>query len=220
MLQAAETHNLAQNLPTVEDLLSVDQACFCRGRSTRDHITTLTTFIENGFEKTGAVFLDLTAAHDTIWHTGLLYKLSKCLLLWCVQTVELLLRNRRFRVHMGDDVSSWQRQANGLSQGSVLAPTLFNLYNLPLTHSRRFIYGDEILCDLQAETFLEIECTLTADLDHLAKYCQLWHLKLSTSKTVTSVFHLHNNGAHSELNVYMNGQRLKHDPYPVYLGVT
>jgi len=27
--------------------------------------------------KTGAVFLDLTAAYDTIWHTGLLHKLSQ-----------------------------------------------------------------------------------------------------------------------------------------------
>jgi len=32
---------------------------------------TLSTFIENGFQlkqKTGAVFLDLTAAYDTVWH--------------------------------------------------------------------------------------------------------------------------------------------------------
>ena len=40
------------------------------------------------------------------------------------------------------------------------------------------------------------------------------------SKTVTSVFHLHNNRSRRELNARMNGQRLKHDPYPVYLGVT
>jgi len=81
--------------PTVEDLVSVNQAGFHHGCSTCDQVTALTTFIENGFEKTlktGAVFLKLTAAHDTIWHVGLLCKLSKwCLLFWCVQTVELLL---------------------------------------------------------------------------------------------------------------------------------
>ena len=39
-------------------------------------------------------------------------------------------------------------------------------------------------------------------------------------KTVTSVFHLHYNRSRRELNVHMNGQRLKHNAHPVYLAVT
>jgi len=73
---------LQRIFPTVEDVLIFDQAGYRHCRSTCDQVKALTTFIENGFEKTlitGAVFLDLTAAYDTIWHTGLLYKLSKCL---------------------------------------------------------------------------------------------------------------------------------------------
>ena len=95
---------------TMEYLLSVDQAGFRCGRSACNQVTALTTFIEKRFEKTlktGAVFVDLTVAFETIWHTGLFYKLSKCLPFWCIQTVELLLRNYRFLVHMGDNVSSW-----------------------------------------------------------------------------------------------------------------
>jgi len=53
--------------PTVEGLLSPDQAGFRKGRSTCDQVAALTTFIENG-----AVFLDLTAAYDTVWHIGVL----------------------------------------------------------------------------------------------------------------------------------------------------
>ena len=70
MLQAAGTYRLAENL-----LNSVVQVGVRHGRSTCDQVPALTTLIENGFEKTlktGAVFLDLTAAYDTIWHTGLL----------------------------------------------------------------------------------------------------------------------------------------------------
>ena len=55
--------------PTVEGLLSPDQAGFRKGRNTCDQVAALTTLIENGFQqnlKTGAVFLDLTAAYDTV----------------------------------------------------------------------------------------------------------------------------------------------------------
>jgi hypothetical protein len=88
--------------PSVEQILSPDQAGFRRNRSTCDQVAALTTFIENGFQrnlKTGAVFLDLTAAYDTVWHTGVLAKLTTSMPYWFVRLVELMLRDRRFRVH-------------------------------------------------------------------------------------------------------------------------
>ena len=211
--------------PLTESILSPDQAGFRCGRSTCDQVAALTTYIENGFQqqlKTGAVFLDLTAAYDTVWHTGLLAKLTQNMPYWFCRLVELLLRGRRFRVHMGNDVSAWRNQVNGLPQGSVLAPTLFNLYttDLPVTISRRFIYADDICFGTQAQTFAELECNLSSDMARMAQYCQYWRLKPSAAKTVSSVFHLHNASASHELNVLLNGQRLKHDPHPVYLGVT
>ena len=94
--------------PTVEGLLSPDQAGFRKGRSTCDQVAALTTFIRNGFQqnlKTGAIFLDLTAAYDTVWHTGLLCKPSKSMPYWFTRLMGLLLRDRRSRVHIGNDTS-------------------------------------------------------------------------------------------------------------------
>ena len=48
-----------------------------------DQVTLLTQSIENAFEakkKAGAVFIDLTAAYDTVWHHGLTCKLLRLLL--------------------------------------------------------------------------------------------------------------------------------------------
>ena len=107
-------------------------------------------------------------------------------------------------------------------QGSVLAPTLFNLYtnDLPVTKSHRFINADDICFGTQAQTFAELECSLTSDMARMTDYCHHWRLKPSPAKTVSCVFHLHNASASRELNVSLNGKRLKHDPHPVYLGVT
>ncbi len=43
---------------------------------------------------------------------------------------------------------------------------------------------------------------------------------LSATMTVSSIFHLHNAQVNRELNIFLKGQRIKHDPNPTYLGVT
>ena len=58
----------------VDQFLPDEQAGFREGRCTTDQVNLLTDDIEAGFErndKCGAVFIDLSAAYDTVWHSGL-----------------------------------------------------------------------------------------------------------------------------------------------------
>jgi len=66
----------------------------------------------------------------------------------------------------GDDTSAWRTQVNGLPQGSVLSPTLFNLNtnDLPVTGSRKFIYADDTCLIKQAQRYAELECCLSSDI--------------------------------------------------------
>ena len=115
------------------------------GRSTLDETVLLTQHIEDSFEtkkKAGAVFVDLTAAYDTVWHRGLSCKLLRLLPdKHMVQMIMELIRNRSFTLSIGDSKRSrLRRLQNGLPQGSVLAPLLFNIYtyDLPSTISQKY----------------------------------------------------------------------------------
>ena len=56
---------------TVEGTLPYTQAGFRKGKSTTEQTARLVNDIETAFQKKqkfGAVFIDLTAAYDTVWH--------------------------------------------------------------------------------------------------------------------------------------------------------
>ena len=121
-------------------------------------------------------FLDLTAAHDTVSHKCMLVKLSKVLPCWTISVIELLWERRRFRVNMGDTSRSWRVQKYGVPQGSVLAPTVFNLYinDLPAITCRKFIYADDICLAHQARTFEDLNTTINDDIAKFSEYCKRW----------------------------------------------
>src|SRR6218665_1866997 len=115
---------------------------------------------------------------------------------------------------MGNKTSSWRTQKDGLQQGSVLSPSLFSVYINDL-QSRKFAYADDIALASQQTTFERIEEDLNMDLGKVSEYFQKSCLIPSTTKTVSCVFHLHNVKASRELNIFLNGMRIMHDPKPV-----
>jgi len=54
----------------------------------------------------------------------------------------------------------------------------------------------------------------------MSHFCRQWRHKPSASKTISSVFHLHNTSATRKLSVYLDGQRLRHECHPTCLEVT
>jgi len=77
---------------------------------------------------TGAVFLDLAKAFDTVWIDGLLYKLT---LLnfpsYIVHTISTYLKDRTFEMSFQTATSTRRGMRAGESQGGMISPVLFSL---------------------------------------------------------------------------------------------
>ena len=111
---------------------------------------------------------------------------------------------------------------NGIPQGSVLAPLLFNIYisNLPTTVSRKYAYADDLAIMHADGDWQAVEGVLSKDMAMLGEYLQTWRLKLSTSKTVSAAFHFNSKEAKHELKVNFNNETLSFWSETKYLGIT
>ena len=154
----------------------------------------MTEHIEDGYEKrliTGTVFVGLSAAYDTVNHRRLI---SKVLEMTgddhLTDLIRTMLESRRYFVVLNGKKSRWRRQRNGLPQGSVLAPMLFNIYNndQPVhVDTRSFIYADDLYIESQGNDFNNIEASLTSALSTMTTYYDTNQLRANPSMTQTDV---------------------------------
>ena len=151
-------------------VLPPSQAGFRQRRSTMDHLTKLESNVKMSFHEkmsTVAIFLDIPKAYDMVWTRGLHYKMAKIgfsgrLLSW----FESFLSGRSFQVTVGNALSAPCPTENGVPQGSVVSPLLFNImlydFSIPTTGVKSLLYADDIAVyasvkyPIQAEAVIHI----------------------------------------------------------------
>ena len=151
-----ERMTLNKIAPVVAQLLIKEQVGFRTGKSSTSKLLNLTQHIEDGYQRgmiTDAAFVDLSAAYDTVNHIILIQKFyyitqdsPLC------REIQNLLSSKRFYVELNDERSRWTKQKNGLPRGSVLSPSIFNIYtNDQHLHNgtRSFIYAYDICVTAQ-----------------------------------------------------------------------
>jgi hypothetical protein len=131
-----------------------------------------------------AVFLDIEKPFDTTWHTGLLYKLIKL--------ISSFLYKREFFVSVEGEMYTPRIMQAGVPQGSVLSPTLFNMYvndtpqaigvHLSLFPDDTCLYATE---RKKGYVLRKLQCVLNS----VEEWSKRWNTEINEDKTQTIYFY-------------------------------
>ena len=174
------------------NIISEHQSGFRKNRSTADQLVRLESYIRNAFVKKQhvvAIFFDLEKAYDTTWKHGILKDIHKIGLKGNLpKFISNFLSNRCFRVKVGSSFSDVYEQEQGVPQGSILSPTLFNI---KINNIIKCL-DDDVNCSLYVDDFLicyrskdmkTIETKLQNNLNKIEKWTVENGFKFSMTKT-------------------------------------
>ncbi len=173
------------------------QSGFRKGRSTMDAVVKVSNEIEKTFKMKqlmNIVFFDIEKAYDSMWKEGLLIKLNKIgirgrLYNWVLD----FLSERRFRVKVGSEVSEEFEIINGIPQGSVISPVLFNVMinDIFMNLDRRVgsaLYADDGAIWVRGRDPIGVIHKIKEAIKKVEQWSHNWGFKLSSSKSCHMLF--------------------------------
>ena len=209
-----------------ENIINPFQSGFRKGRSTLDQLVRLqhdVLYAKNRGRSVVAIFLDLEAAFDLAWHSGILYKLKKCGITGrCFQYIRAFLLDRKITVKVGDTLSEAETLTRGTPQGAILSPLLFSLLvnDLPVATEGTGMVISQFADDsggwLVGSDGQTLQRKAQAGLDSIWRWSQEWGFKISKTKTVGIIF---GNKNLKELDVYLGDTKIKFEETVTFLGM-
>lgn len=184
------------------NIISNVQIGFSKGHRTSDHLLMLKGLIDVYKSKRKRIyscFIDFSAAFDSVWHDGLVFKLRKANISSKIISLIQSMYNQIYtRVKRQNVISKQFKCLRGTRQGCNLSPTLFKIYLNDLQDIFNAAECDPVQIDRASVGCLmyaddvvilsESAAGLQRSLDKLNVYCKKWQLKLNLQKTKTMVF--------------------------------
>jgi hypothetical protein len=141
---------------------------------------------------TGAVFLDVAKAFDTVWIDSLLYKLT---LLnfpsYIVYTKSSYLKDRTFEASFQTATSSRRIMQAGVARGGLISPVLFSLHvndtPSPPHHIELAFYADTTIIATSRKPTLLVSY-LEVYLNNLQRWLTEWRIAINVSKSTSIIF--------------------------------
>ena len=174
------------------NIIADNQFGFRNGKSTEDAVGGLTELavkkLDERFKCLG-IFLDLSKAFDTVSVPILLAKMERI----GIRGVSLdlfknYLTDRKQCVKVGNFISNEESISYGLPQGSILAPTLFQIYvndlcQLPIENAEIFMYADDTALLVYGSDWTQAKLQAEALLRKVMRWLNSNLLTLNVDKT-------------------------------------
>lgn len=218
-------HNIAQM-----NILRNEQFGFRTNHNTTAQLLRHTEEVTTGFNyhrATVGLYLDIRQAFDKVWHTGLIRKLINYHINdGMIHLIADYLTNRNFDVQVQEAVSGKKIITSGVPQGSILGPTLFNIYinDIPHDHqnnnSSLYIFADDTLITGQSrEPGLAVR-QVQHNLELLEDWLKKWRLNINIEKCQAVLYSKRTSHFRTlPPTLRLNGQDINWRQEAKYLGV-
>ena len=120
-----------------------------------------------------------------VWHQGLIRKMIVCAIDGgIIHLISHYLNNRQFVVKLNNEESDIKPIASGVPQGSILGPTLFNIYINDIPHNREYnnsqlhIFADDTLITGQSHKPEYAANQVQRNLTLLGDWLEKWRVKI------------------------------------------
>ncbi|GFO11825.1 RNA-directed DNA polymerase from mobile element jockey [Plakobranchus ocellatus] len=205
------------------NLLSNVQCGFRKDHSTLDHLVGLETAFARK-KQVLAVFFDLEKAYHTTWRYGILKDLFDLDFRGRLPIfISNFLKDRHFKVKEAENTfSSSYHQENGVPQGSILSPMLFNLkinniINSVSKHVNSSLFFDDFAIYAEGKHLQHLERTIQLCINNVQKWVSENGFRLSVSKT--TCVHFHRQRIYTEPALHLDGQPIPVKGEAKFLGV-
>lgn len=212
----------------INPVIPEEQFGFKNGHSTNHQLARITRQVKHGFaakKSTGMVLLDVEKAYNSVWQEAIIFKLQKTNCpIYLVKLIKSFLLERSFAVSVNSSMSEPHRIPCGVPQGSVLSPTLYNIFTsdvLMVDGVTYAFFADDTAFLATDDDPQIVTCKLQHAQNQLQQFQQKWRIKTNTSKTQAIFFTRRRSPRYlptSEITV--NGSTVPWKEEVEYLGLT
>lgn len=168
---------------------------FVKGKGTDLQIAIIVNEVmknNNLRHSTAMAVLDIEKAYDTVWRRALFCKMeNQQFPPYLIKIIASYLDRRTVQVKIKENKSSKILTTEGLPQGSILSPILFNLYinDIPKTPNTRLaIFADDTAIYASSTRQDQAKIYIQRHLRILEEYYHKWRIRINVEKTQAITF--------------------------------